>query len=305
MRLPNVFTAVSNVLMGFVFVRHSFSPAGALACLVAASALLYTAGMVLNDVFDLEIDRKERPKRPLPSGQFSYGFAAGLGFVMLALGVGLGWLAGFLFRAETPFFWRSGAIATALAAAILLYDAFLKKTPLGPLGMGLCRTLNVLLGMSLAGAVVGDEKAVLLGYTFAQWAIAIGLGIYVVGITIYAKSEAEARSQKGPLLFGVLVMAAGVVVMGQAALLTKLPLQPNYIYWLMLGLLLAAVLRRAIAAAFDGSAPLVQGAVKHAILSMILFDAAVAATSGPLVCAIAIVLLLGPALLLGKWVYST
>ena len=49
-----------------------------LLCLLVASGCLYTAGMVLNDVFDYEIDRHERPFRPLPSGRISLGAARGL-----------------------------------------------------------------------------------------------------------------------------------------------------------------------------------------------------------------------------------
>jgi 4-hydroxybenzoate polyprenyltransferase len=309
MRLPNVFTAVSDVLMGFVFTRHSFSPGGALACLVLASAMLYIAGMVLNDVFDLEVDKKERPFRPLPSGQIAVAQARALGFVLLLLGVGFGWLAGFLYQNDPilPFAhpWRSGAVATMLAVAVLLYDAILKKTPFGPFAMGLCRLLNVLLGMSLAGAAPGNEVSSWLGYTYAQWLIAAGLGLYVVGITIYAKSEAEAKSQTAKLLLGVAVMLAGVCVMGLAALFTKLHMQPNYLFWALLALLTVTILRRAVAAAFDGSSILVQGAVKHAILSIIMLDAAVCLASGPPVYAIVVVMLLGPAVLLGKWVYST
>ena len=41
---------------------------------------------------------------------------------------------------------RPGVVAALLATAILLYDAWLKRTPLGPLAMGACRMLNVLLG---------------------------------------------------------------------------------------------------------------------------------------------------------------
>jgi 4-hydroxybenzoate polyprenyltransferase len=308
MRLPNVFTAVSDVLMGFMFARHSFSPGGALACLAMASAMLYTAGMVWNDVFDLEIDEKERPQRPLPSGQIAVSQAKALGSVLLILGVGFGWLAGYLYQADSllpvAYPWRSGAVATLLAAAVLLYDAFLKKTPAGPLGMGLCRLLNVLLGMSLAGHALAGEPT-LLTYTHAQWLVAGGLGIYVIGITIYAKSEAEAQSKTPQLLFGVLVMAAGVVVIGLAALFTRLSMQPNYVFWALLALLTVTVLRRAVSAAFDGSSALVQGAVKHAILSIIMLDAAVCLASGPPVYAIVVVALLAPAMLLGKWVYST
>jgi hypothetical protein len=163
----------------------------------------------------------------------------------------------------------------------------------------------VLLGMSLAGVAPDGETSSLLGYTSAQWLIAGGLGTYVIGITIYAKSEAEAQSQTPKLLLGVLVMTAGVVVMGLASLFTRLHIQPNYVFWALLALLTVTILRRAIAAAFDGSSALVQGAVKHAILSIIMLDAAVCLASGPPVYAIVVIALLGPAVLLGKWVYST
>jgi 4-hydroxybenzoate polyprenyltransferase len=307
MRLPNVFTAIADVLMGFVFVRHSFSPGGALACLVAASALLYTAGMILNDVFDLEIDRQERPQRPLPSGQIPVAMARALGFTMLLLGVGFGWLAGYLYRdvgvLPVAFPWRSGEVATALAAAVLLYDALLKKTPLGPLGMGVCRVLNVLLGMSLA-PLTAAEADPLLHYTYAQWIIAAGIGTYIVGVTIYAKGEAE-QSKTPQLLFGVAVMIGGIVLLGLAALYTRIAIRPDYLYWMLLGLLGITILRRALTAAFDGSPQLVQGAVKHAILSLIMLDAAVTLASGPPHYGIVVVALLAPAMLLGKWVYST
>ena len=104
---------------------------GALRRAVAASALLYLAGLVLNDVFDLEIDRHERPERPLPSGRISLAAARRLGWRLLWLGVLVGTGAG-LFLGHL----RPGTIAALLAACILLYDAWLKRTFLGPLAMG-------------------------------------------------------------------------------------------------------------------------------------------------------------------------
>jgi 4-hydroxybenzoate polyprenyltransferase len=38
---------------------------------MASSALLYVSGIVFNDFFDIEIDRKERPFRPLPSNEIT------------------------------------------------------------------------------------------------------------------------------------------------------------------------------------------------------------------------------------------
>jgi hypothetical protein len=53
-RLPNVFTAADDILMGYLIAHGAFTPAGPLALLLAASCLMYMAGMVLNDVFDVE-----------------------------------------------------------------------------------------------------------------------------------------------------------------------------------------------------------------------------------------------------------
>ena len=92
-RLPNVFTAVADVMMGFLVVRGSLEPTAAFSCLVVASCLLYTAVMVLNDVYDVEVDARERPNRPLPSAEISVPWAKWLGYELLLVGVVLGWLA--------------------------------------------------------------------------------------------------------------------------------------------------------------------------------------------------------------------
>ena len=59
--------------------------------LAAASMVLYASGTALNDVFDCEIDRAERPGRPLPSGRI--GLAHGIILGLLAIAVGAIWLA--------------------------------------------------------------------------------------------------------------------------------------------------------------------------------------------------------------------
>ena len=68
-RLPNVFTAMADVLLGYLFTHPRLEPVGHFALLLVASSMLYLAGMVLNDYFDQEQDARERPARPLPSGR--------------------------------------------------------------------------------------------------------------------------------------------------------------------------------------------------------------------------------------------
>ena len=102
--------------------------------------------MVLNDVFDREQDARERPTRPIPSGRISIGRAAAIGWTL----IGRRRRAGLVGRRGGAATGGPGVVATLLAATVSGYDAVLKRTPLGPLAMGACRTLNVLLGMSVS-----------------------------------------------------------------------------------------------------------------------------------------------------------
>ena len=74
LRLPNVFTAVADVAMGFCFVQAAWAfnkeartpellPIGmwTLGLLIASSASLYLAGMVLNDLFDVDWTARNSP----------------------------------------------------------------------------------------------------------------------------------------------------------------------------------------------------------------------------------------------------
>ena len=70
-RLPNLFTAAADPLAGWLLVGGDLGEARGWGPLVASGVALYAGGMVLNDVFDYEVDRLERPGRPLPSGRSS------------------------------------------------------------------------------------------------------------------------------------------------------------------------------------------------------------------------------------------
>jgi 4-hydroxybenzoate polyprenyltransferase len=175
LRAANVFTAASNIIAGFLIVQRGFEPVGALAMLIASSACLYLAGMVLNDFFDAEVDAVERPERPIPSGRISRSMAGLVGWNLLAVGVVAAWGAAWL--SGRP---MSGLIGSLLAIAIVQYNSRLKSTWAGPVAMGWCRTLNVFLGTSIA-ADLSDEPI--------AWAFAFGVGAYTVALTYVARSE--------------------------------------------------------------------------------------------------------------------
>src|SRR6185369_15287585 len=96
MRLPNLFTSMADVLMGYWLTHETLSPVGVFLLLLGSSGCLYIGGMVLNDVFDIEQDRQERPRRPLPSGRVAESHAKAIGMTLLVVGILLGWCVVFL-----------------------------------------------------------------------------------------------------------------------------------------------------------------------------------------------------------------
>lgn len=302
-RLPAVFTAMADIFLGYSLTNQDLRPPRVFAQLLLASSLIYLAGMVLNDYFDRNIDAIERPKRPIPSGRVSATTARHLGSAFLAVGV---------FLSVGPS-WNSQIIAMLLAATVLLYDGGLKNTPVGPIAMGACRGLNILLG---ASTVPGP-----LANVFAppQLVLAVAMALYVAGVTWFAKKEAE-HSGRGGLIFGQAVMNMGLVLLAAWMTPQMQPVWqslgwsfnlPNSEAWrplAMLGVIAVVVNRRAVAAISNPGPSQVQSTVRVMLLSIITIDATLiyAALGDPGVpIAISVVALLAPSFLLGRWMTMT
>lgn len=293
-RLPNVFTAFADILLGACACGAISEKSGALALMLSGSGVLYLAGMALNDFFDRIDDAKSRPDRPIPSGRVSPKQALLLGLGLLAAGVVLATMALAVSQGGfDPLGWNF-AVAPALAAAIVLYDKVLKHGWLGPIGMGLCRALNVLLGCSLAPMPDGRE---LLPYHLAGT-----IGLYIAGVTWFARKE-EATSR--PL---ALAGAAGVMALSLAiGLFVPEHFPPGHAPWFAPITFIAFVLwlGTALAAAIRKPSPKhVQTAVKRSIFGLVLLDAILACflVGWP---GLLIALLLIPAMQLGRRLYST
>lgn len=304
-RLPNVFTALADVTMGYLFMHHRLTPVANFLWLALASCSLYMAGMVLNDVWDLDRDRVERPERPLPSGAIALVAASRLGFGLLIAGIVFGTLAGFTGTVTGVLRWRSGLVALLLAAVVLAYDTGLKRTVLGPVAMGLCRALNVLLGMSFAAAARSD---VVFGFDTASLMVATAIGIYVAGITWFARTEAGVSS-RWQLGAATVVMAMGIAVLAILHRMTpQLAFRSNINEetWLLLLFVIGfTVIRRCSRAVGEASPERVQAAVTSAIWSLIVLDAALSLLVSPPLWAIGILVLLVPTICLGQWIRAT
>lgn len=122
LRLPrplNCLITALSVAVGALAAGLSPAPP-AVAWAALAAALITGAGNTLNDVADLEIDRINRPHRPLPRGDLGLRSALGLALALALAGLGLAW-------------WQSpalGLVALGVVGGLLLYDLWLKRTAL-------------------------------------------------------------------------------------------------------------------------------------------------------------------------------
>ncbi|MBY0228965.1 MAG: UbiA family prenyltransferase [Gemmataceae bacterium] len=273
-RLPALPSALADVCLGAL--ASGALPGNGIwfAVLLAGSACLYLGGMALNDWFDQEDDRKHRPERPIPSGEIASGRAALVGFGLLGIGTVLAALV-------------SPVWACVLAGLILLYDGYAKSTPLGPLAMGACRAAHVMLALSLGGDPWRQPGPHL----------ALATGLYIVGVTWFARRE-EKQGSRGELQGAALVVLAALVLALAAPVHrpenTASPLFPYLL--VALGFFVGLPMKKAM----DDPRPSnVQAAVKRLLMGLIGLDAVLAmATAG--IAGAAILLLMLPSLALGR-----
>ena len=186
-RVSNLPTVTSNVLAAVALSRGKPSPV-TIAVVCVAMSLMYVAGMFLNDAFDRDIDARERPERPIPSGQIGAGAVFDAGFVLLLAGIALTIVASFATGAG----WRPVLCSVGLATLIVIYDAHHKGNPLSAVVMGLCRvgvyaTTGFLVARDIDAALVGGIVALLA---------------YLIGLTHIARAENLARLDHAwPLAF--------------------------------------------------------------------------------------------------------
>jgi len=276
LRPPNVFTAVADSAAGLLLARQG----GALArdpglwCL-AASACLYLGGIALNDYFDRDVDARERPERPIPSGAVPPALAAAIGAALLVAGIALAGLAG----------GAGAAVAAVLALAIVLYDAVSKGTKAGFLNMGVCRGLNFFMPMSLT------MRSVPMVFFFAP----VLLTAYIAVLTYLAREEvggntiARARG-------GVTAMAAVAGV--TAVAIAPWPAAP--VGWAFLAVAVARGTMLFAPLWWEPGGPTTGRAIGGGILLIPLFDSTFVAAASQVLWALAVAALVLPAMALRR-----
>lgn len=258
-RFPNLFTAMADIVAGaWVAVGlSSGSPLSLeLVALLFSSAALYAMGIVMNDYFDFELDCKERPERPLPSGKISRSSALSLGVALGLAGMGLAALVNGI----------SLFIAVVIVGCALLYDRYTKHSVIaGPLTMGICRGLNLLLGVSLVAEQVAPY----------WWLSGFGF-LYIFSVT--TMSQGETGDGTYPNRVRLMTITLCVCALGSAFLIH---LSPYAVSSLLAVVLFLGWTFSAVGPALRmPTAELIRKAVGRCIVGLPLLDAAVATPFG-------------------------
>jgi len=273
LRLPNLFTVPGDPLAGFLLAQaaglSATKPGLRMALAALVSLLLYAAGLLWNDWFDLPEDRRERPDRPLPAGLIRPATVALAANVLVALAVAVAAVAG----RETLY------VAMALGAAVLVYDALAKRVRIvGPLLMGSCRGLSVLVGAAGFG-LAGLRSPAVVAY-------AAGTTLYIAAVTWLASGETRRRPvgpQAGAIaavavawLLGVYVAARPACAAPASCMLPAI----RYCLWaglavVWVGLTLSGLVRRP-------EPGVVQASVGRLLCGLVLVQAAAATLAGPI-----------------------
>jgi geranylgeranylglycerol-phosphate geranylgeranyltransferase len=139
-RPHNAVVAGLTALLGYLIATGTLTPPSLLLAVVVA--LITAGGNVINDVYDVEIDRINRPDRPIPSGRISLAGAKAYTVALFVGGIAVATLTTTL------------CLAIALINAVILvaYAVWLKRTPgLGNVAVAYLAASVFLFGGAFAG----------------------------------------------------------------------------------------------------------------------------------------------------------
>lgn len=267
-RVSNLPTVWTNVLAAWIIASGAdwrWTPA--LGWLLLGASLIYSAGMILNDACDAAWDRENRQERPIPSGRIGLKTVWVIGLLGLLSGYVLMVFAG----------GASWTITALLVAAIVAYDAYHKPWAGSVVIMGACRTL---LYLAAGSAMFADAKLTLV----LSWVLCMtggALGLYVVGLSLVARAEGDARPRSPTGLGGLVAILAPLIIGGSLCASTVGSGPASYEWFVFLPCLVFAVWSiRALARMKKGGSAIGQ-AVGLLLAGIPLIDAMFIATTSP------------------------
>ncbi|MCA6074296.1 UbiA-like protein EboC [Fulvivirga sedimenti] len=276
-RPANVVTSVADVLAGLALASSiseiDVTPA---LLLLLATACLYAGGIVFNDYFDRYIDAEERPERPIPSGKISGAAAVSFGLALFIIALLSALAVGS----------QSFGLAFIIIAAALLYDRWMKHNAfMGPFFMGIARSANLLLGMSIL-------ESALFEYA---WLGIIPL-VFIFSVTLTSREENRGENRSAIIVAMLLDLSVIGLLVYSAFTKAVHPWYPLILVSLWAFMVLSTKFR-----AWRINTPEnIKNAVKTGVMSLIVLDASYALLAGKIDFAVVILFLLPVSVVLAR-----
>jgi 4-hydroxybenzoate polyprenyltransferase len=161
------------------------------------AAVLNAASNALNQIYDLEIDRVNKPRRPLPSGRLALRDAWSFTLATYAVALALAWLVAPGGRHEC--FW----IVLVATAITILYSV----PPFRTKRLGIWANLTIAIPRGVLLKVAG-WSAVKTVYGVEPWFIGAIFGLFLLGASTtkdFADMEGDAKGgcRTLPIIYGV------------------------------------------------------------------------------------------------------
>jgi 4-hydroxybenzoate polyprenyltransferase len=287
-RIPNLFTIPSNVMVGFSqLVLLNNANWTTLLILIVTSLLLYTVGIVLNDYIDRQIDRRERPTRPLPSGRISARSA-----LILVLVATLSSILAAAYVSSLTLI-----IVLIIIGTILAYDYWLKSSTFGHFVMALSRVFNIVLGFSPLLFLPFSNNNDLIRIVV----ILSSMFIYVFTISYLSKFETGALSKKINYTVSVPSISTIPILLALFTIMGYFKLDLLFILPIFIGMLLITFGKRYLRLGTNEAGHI----VRNLVLSIIILDSLFMSGSVGLVYGLSLLVFLIPAIILSRKFYVT
>ena len=302
LRISNIFTVPPDIIVGFLAVSINLSSSAGhsisdLVILIFSSIFLYLGGMVSNDIFDIKVDRLERPTRPLASGSIRKTNALLLTILMFSLGL---IIASFVNHSAV-------GISMLLIIGIISYNYKIKNGFFRPYLMAGIRALNVIYGASFVLDISNYSTGL---SSFLLLALASGaVYFHIFILTSLSKSETTREFLRVKHVLNIQriqIIYLVFLLVSLSLAIILIPLKLDFLIFILFFLILINLLFNRASKMDNGQGEsVIRFMVKHMLILLIILDSAFIAGEAGLLSGSIVALLTIPCIVLGKWISMT
>lgn len=278
-RINNSFTVISNIFAGY-FLSQFFTDSQPnffhLVFLCFTSFFLYTGGVILNDIVDLERDKKLHPERPLPVGKIKIKTASTIAICFIILATFFALLVNIF----------TLTLCIAIIFLITTYNFFTKKYKLpGSLNLGILRGFNFLLGTTPFHYHLLDFRF------YLSYSLIVFIYIFLVSLISFYEEDYK---KKLPIIFYISAIIISILIF---ALIMQFHFSSFFLIFSCIFLLFYSGMKFYKAPSSDS----VSLCIRNGILGIIFVDSANLFGSSLFIPGVFVLMFILPSILLNKF----